>query len=140
FGRHKLVPWLSPGKTWEGAAGAVFGSVLMAELGMWVWRWNAAGHGGPALHVHPFGPGGPAVHGETTLAAAPLTIAQAAVFGVLMAVFGHIGDLVESAIKRNVGTKDSAHVVPAFGGLLDILDSPLFAAPVALWFLAIWGR
>jgi phosphatidate cytidylyltransferase len=67
-------------------------------------------------------------------------MAQAAIFGLLMAIFGHLGDLVESAIKRDIGQKDSARVVPAFGGLLDIIDSPLFTAPVAWWVLTNWVR
>jgi phosphatidate cytidylyltransferase len=117
LGRHKLVPWLSPGKTWEGAGGAILGSILMAELGLLLWRQLG----------HWLGP-------------LPLTAAQALSFGVLMAVFGHAGDLVESAVKRDVGAKDSAHVVPAFGGLLDILDSPLFAAPVAWCFLTFCSQ
>lgn len=112
IGKHKLVPWLSPGKTYEGAAGAIVGSIVAAQAGMVIWDLMASSLGPP-----------------------PLSSPQALVFGLLMAVLGHVGDLVESAVKRNVGAKDSAHVVPAFGGLLDILDSPLFAAPVGWWLL-----
>lgn len=116
IGRHKLAPWLSPGKTIEGAVGAVLGSVLIAMGGMAV--WCKLGCGG---------------------AAPPLNMTQAAVFAILMATTGHLGDLVESAIKRDMHIKDSGHLVPAFGGLLDLLDSPLFTAPIAWLALTFWG-
>ena len=60
---------------------------------------------------------------------------RAVLFGVLMAVVGQLGDLVESLFKRDAGAKDSARAIPAFGGVLDILDSVLLAAPVAWWIL-----
>lgn len=64
-----------------------------------------------------------------------LSIKQAALFGFLMAVIGQSGDLLESLIKRDAQAKDSAHAIPAFGGVLDILDSVLLTAPVAWWIL-----
>lgn len=116
-GKHKLAPWLSPGKTIEGAAGALAFAAGVAWLGVWAWqRW------------------------ESVLGAPPLRISQAIVFGLVMAVCGHLGDLVESLIKRDVGSKDSGRVVPSFGGLLDIVDSPVFTAPFAWWLLTIWSR
>ena len=79
----------------------------MAELGLWLWgKWSGV------------------------LGQPPLGGAQAIIFATLMAVFGHVGDLMESAIKRSVGAKDSGNVLPAFGGLLDLFDSPLFTAPI----------
>ncbi len=57
-------------------------------------------------------------------------------FGIVVGVASQIGDLVASAIKRSAGAKDSGNLLPAFGGLLDVVDSPLMAAPVALWLLA----
>lgn len=114
FGRHKLVPWLSPGKTVEGAVGALVYATLVAGVGTVLWS-----------RFPVWGP-------------PPVTLMQALIFGVVMAVAGHLGDLTESAFKRDVGIKDSGRVVPAFGGLLDILDSPLFAAPIAWWLLTIW--
>ncbi len=115
FGRRKLAPWLSPGKTVEGAAGAIAAAALVGLAGMAA--WNAPLLGSPA----------------------PLTLTQGLLFGVVMAVAGHVGDLVESAMKRDTGIKDSGAVVPAFGGLLDILDSPLFTAPLAWWLLTSWA-
>lgn len=117
FGRRKLAPWVSPGKTIEGAVGALVAATAAACGALWLWRQL-----GPSL--------GPS----------PLNMTQALIFGPVMAVCGHLGDLVESLIKRDVGSKDSGQVVPAFGGLLDILDSPVFTAPVAWWLLALWGR
>lgn len=113
IGRHKLIPWLSPGKTIEGAAGAVVFAALVGAGGMLLWRQFPS------------------------LGAPPLGLPQALAFGSVMAVAGHFGDLIESAFKRDVGVKDSGQLVPAFGGLLDILDSPLFTAPIAwFWFTA----
>ncbi|QDV20073.1 Phosphatidate cytidylyltransferase [Gimesia panareensis] len=111
WGKQKLVPRLSPGKTWMGGYGAIFG----AALGAWLWlqftpslfnaNWSA-----PAWY-------------------------WSILFGAIIGVVGLVGDLCESLIKRDVGKKDSAELLPGFGGLLDLLDSPLYAGPVAflLW-------
>ncbi len=98
LGRHKLVPWLSPGKTWEGLAGGLLAAVA-ASLA--------------------FG-----------LATGLLGWWQAMVFGLVLAPAGQCGDLAESLLKRDAGVKDSGSLLPGFGGLLDVLDSPLGAAPV----------
>ena len=115
IGRHKLIQWLSPKKTIEGAFGAVLLSTAVAVGGMALWP-----------------------HLPTSLYQ-PLSLPQAAVFGVLMGAFGHVGDLVASLIKRDVGSKDSGRVVPAFGGLLDLVDSPVLTAPIAWWMLTFGG-
>lgn len=115
IGRHKLIPWLSPKKTIEGAFGALALSTAVAVAGMLAWK-----------------------HLPTHLAQ-PLSTSQAVIFGLLMGVFGHMGDLVASLMKRDVGSKDSGHVVPAFGGLLDLVDSPVLTAPIAWWVLTFWG-
>ncbi|NLX12860.1 MAG: phosphatidate cytidylyltransferase [Phycisphaerales bacterium] len=119
FGKHKLIPWLSPGKTIEGGIGAIVfaGGVSTGLIALWSYL---------AADILPLG-------------TPPLQLSQAFVFGALMAVFGHFGDLVESAIKRDVGSKDSGRIIPAFGGLLDLLDSPLVAAPIAWGYLTILG-
>jgi phosphatidate cytidylyltransferase len=111
-GKHKLAPWLSPGKTVEGAVGAIVAGMVVGVGGVLAW---------PA-HFSP-----------------PFTPAQAAVFGIFMAISGHLGDLVESAFKRDMKLKDSGRLVPAFGGLLDLMDSPLFAAPIAWLALTLWS-
>jgi phosphatidate cytidylyltransferase len=59
----------------------------------------------------------------------------AAGFGLTVAVAGVLGDLAESLVKRDCRRKDASEVVPGFGGVLDVVDSILFAAPVAYWWL-----
>jgi phosphatidate cytidylyltransferase len=108
IGRHKMAPTLSPGKTWEGAAGAI----LFACLGAWL-----------AFHLLPRAMGHTlAQHDWSWL-----------VFGLAVGVAGMLGDLAESLLKRDAGRKDSSTWLPGFGGVLDLLDSILLAAPVA-WF------
>lgn len=105
FGKHKLAPRISPGKTWEGMIGAcIFAAIVgagfaskISELALW--------------------------HGI--------------VFGVVFAFIGQLGDLVESMLKRDSQLKDSASSIPGFGGVLDIIDSPLVAAPFAYAFFSI---
>ncbi len=111
LGRHKLIPWLSPGKTVEGLVGGVAASVIVAV--------------GVPFAVGSLAPASSDLHGLF-----PGT-RWAVVFGVLMALIGQAGDLLESLIKRDAQAKDSAGAIPAFGGVLDILDSPLLAAPIA---------
>ena len=109
-GRHKLIPWLSPGKSWEGLAGGL-----------------AAGAGAAVLAVWAFG------HWPNL--ATGLSLAQAAGFGAVVGLFGQFADLCESLLKRSAQVKDSGALVPEFGGVLDILDSVLLAAPVSYVFL-----
>lgn len=107
LGRHKMTPILSPKKTWEGFTGGLLAAVLTA-VGL--------------SFVGPVFAGG---------------IPEAAAFGVVVGVAGVFGDLAESLIKRDGQTKDAAASIPGFGGVLDVIDSVLFAAPVAyLWFVA----
>ena len=115
FGRRKLVPLLSPGKTWAGADGALVGSASSAVL--WL-------HFATPL----FSPTGEALW-------QPPWWLVSAVYGLILGVTGLVGDLCESLIKRDVGKKDSSTLLPGFGGLLDLMDSVLYASPVAyvLW-------
>jgi phosphatidate cytidylyltransferase len=118
-GRHKLIPWLSPGKSWEGLAGglAVGAAACMALVGLTGW----------------YG-------GEGAFASGPrLSIWQAGLFGAVVGLAGQFGDLCESLLKRSAGVKDSGAVVPEFGGVLDIIDSVLLSAPVAAVLLALMG-
>lgn len=107
FGRHKLAPSVSPGKTWEGLAGAAAFAVVVSLA--------------------------------FTLAWGIMPVWLAPVFGVLMAVVGQSSDLVESMLKRDAQQKDSSNRVPGFGGILDVIDSLLFAAPCAYLFFALVG-
>ncbi|HTN01357.1 MAG TPA: phosphatidate cytidylyltransferase, partial [Planctomycetaceae bacterium] len=120
FGRRKMVPLLSPGKTWMGGFGALVGSSLGAIL----WLQFATPLFNSTWH--------------------PPDWYWSAFYGLVLGVVGLIGDLCESLIKRDVGKKDSALLLPGFGGLLDLLDSVLYASPVAymLWKglpLATWN-
>lgn len=104
LGRHKMVPRVSPGKTWEGCVGGVLCGVLASGL----FHWLSNG----------------------TIGGIPAHASHALVLGVLLAVVGTLGDLVESLLKRATGAKDSSALVPGLGGLLDVLDSLLLSAPV----------
>ena len=119
-GRTKMAPILSPGKTVEGAIGALT-FACAASCGTFVWLMPLT------------------VPGDTTTAGE--TWGWIA-FGLLVGAAGMVGDLAESMLKRDAGEKDSSHWFPGFGGVLDILDSVLLAAPVAwfCWALGIVGR
>lgn len=109
-GRHKMTPVLSPGKTWEGTVG---GLVFAATAAWLVFRYLA-----------------PAIRSDM----APSDSVPAwgwLAYGLLVGAAGVIGDLAESLLKRDAGVKDSSCWMPGFGGVLDILDSILLAAPIA---------
>lgn len=112
FGRRKLAPSISPGKTWEGAAGAALGVVVFGVVVLW--------HRLPA-------------DGEAVRAAAMLAAALVGVTAMSV-----IGDLFESLLKRQAGVKDSGALLPGHGGILDRIDSLTSTLPLAglaaLWF------
>jgi phosphatidate cytidylyltransferase len=116
FGKRKLAPLISPGKTWEGAVGGILLATLLTAVAMATLNQGARG-----LRLSYF----PVVWG----------------FTLTVAVAGLIGDLAESLLKRDAGVKDSSDWMPGFGGVLDLLDSILFAAPVAYmwWVIGIVG-
>jgi phosphatidate cytidylyltransferase len=66
-----------------------------------------------------------------------LPIKAAAIAGLLLGLVGHLGDLVASLLKRDAGLKDSGRTIPGFGGLIDVFDSPILAAPMAYWLLRL---
>ena len=109
-GRHKMIPWLSPAKSWEGLAGGVAFAAAVGALLAW---WSGSLED-PRDKVPPL-----------------LGAAAGAAFGVV----GPFGDLAESLLKRSGGAKDSGRILPGMGGLFDVLDSPLLAGPVAWWLL-----
>jgi phosphatidate cytidylyltransferase len=106
FGRHKMCPSISPGKTWEGFACSFIGAIGGSYLFAWL---------------------------PTTWGAQPPFAGwwQPAVWGVILGPLGVLGDLAESCLKRAAGRKDSGTVMPGFGGMLDVLDALIIAAPAA---------
>lgn len=107
IGRHKMTPRLSPGKTWEGAAGALAFAVI--------------GSGCTFLLLAPrLGPAVPNPDAWRWI-----------IYAFVIAIAGMFGDLAESLLKREAGVKNSSTWMPGLGGVLDVLDSILFAAPVA---------
>lgn len=139
MGRHKLIPGVSPAKTVEGAIGGLLGSTLVALL------FASAG----AINVR-FGSGEGAfatmlndVIRSFSIRNEPSDMSfviRALFFGLALSAAGQIGDLVESCFKRDIGVKDTGKVIPHYGGILDLIDSPVFAMPVS-WFLltAVWN-
>ena len=114
FGRHRMAPKLSPGKTWEGTIGGFIGSIAgaMFFLGP-VAEWLGCTY-------------------ETSYAA---WLTGALIYAIVVGVAGVLGDLAVSLLKRDAGVKNSSSWMPGFGGFLDLLDSVLLSAPVsyALW-------
>jgi len=107
IGRHKMIPRISPGKTWEGFAGAIVVSTGASVLFVY---WA-----GPRL--------------------AGMTWTHAIVLGVILSTAAVVGDLIESIFKREAGVKDSGNFFPGIGGILDLLDSLLFNAPLMYLYL-----
>ena len=127
FGKRKLIPWLSPGKSWEGLIGGLLIAAGTSVLFWWAWT---RGSGGEWYWVLPTGEGRDS---------AVLVWPMVAIFGVIVGLVGQFADLCESMLKRSAGVKDSGSLVPEFGGVLDILDSPLLAAPAAWLMLQVMG-
>jgi len=114
WGRHKLAPALSPGKTWEGyVAGIVTGGLLTGLLAS---LWHAK-------------------------AGAPITLtgAHGLILGTLIAIFAPLGDLAVSMIKRQAGAKDSSAIIPGHGGALDRVDSILWAAVIGYYYVQMFA-
>lgn len=111
LGRHKLAPNISPGKTIEGLAGGLAAVALMTVLyGRFVWSWSWP------------------------------DVAILVVISLIAAIFGVVGDLIESRIKRLAGVKDSGSLLPGHGGFLDRTDAFFAAAPVLTVSLIQYGK
>jgi len=106
IGRHKLIAWLSPGKSWEGLFGGLAAAAGVSILVVWLFGMR-------------------------------MSLAWAAIFGCVVGAIGQFADLCESLLKRSASIKDSGALVPEFGGVLDVLDSPLLAAPAAYVLLSL---
>jgi phosphatidate cytidylyltransferase len=109
FGRHKLVPAISPGKTLEGALGGMLSALVIAML-------------------------------TSKFLVPQLSLSQSLIFGLVVSLAAQLSDLGESILKRYTGAKDSGTLIPGHGGVLDRIDSLLFAAPVAFYTLELLTR
>ena len=107
IGKHKMIPRVSPGKTWEGFGGAIVVST-----------------GASLLFAHLAGPHLPG-----------MTWYHAVILGIILSTSAVVGDLIESIFKREAGVKDSGSFFPGIGGILDLLDSLLFNAPIMYLYL-----
>ena len=116
WGRRKLAPSISPGKTWEGSVASVVGSVAIGLALVLLAAALSRRNGGVSI-----------------LLSFPGSIMGWVVLAVLLNVAAQVGDLVESALKRGAGVKDSGALLPGHGGMLDRIDALLVAAPV-LWY------
>jgi phosphatidate cytidylyltransferase len=106
WGRHKLYPKVSPGKTVEGLGGSVVGATLVVFLAR-------------AVFV------------------VPVPLSHTLALGLIAGLVGVVGDLAESLLKRSVGAKDSSHLIPGHGGVLDRFDAVLFVSP-AMYYYLVW--
>ena len=111
FGRHKMIPHISPAKSWEGFVGAFLGSFTAAAVLM-------------ALMPEKL---------------APLTWTHALLIAPVLCAVAVVGDLAESVLKRCTAIKDSGHTLPGIGGILDLTDSLIFTAPVFYFYLMAVG-
>jgi phosphatidate cytidylyltransferase len=110
LGRHKLAPAISPGKSWEGFVGGVAAAVLVSFLVLY-------------RDADEF-----------------LSIPESLVLGAVVALASVLGDLFESAVKRDLRVKDSGHLLAGHGGMLDRLDSLLWAGPAAYVLIVAFGQ
>jgi phosphatidate cytidylyltransferase len=107
IGRHKMIPRVSPGKTWEGFGGAIFASVAASLVFFYYLGDRMKG----------------------------MKWGHAIILGIVLSVGAVVGDLIESIFKREAGVKDSGKFFPGIGGMLDLLDSLLFNAPIMYLYL-----
>ena len=109
FGKNKLAPRISPGKSWEGFFGGIAATVVLAVLSF------------------------------SILGLAPASLPALLLLTVVTTLFSVAGDLFESLLKRHAGAKDSSHLIPGHGGMLDRVDSLLAALPVFMLGKALLG-
>jgi phosphatidate cytidylyltransferase len=110
FGKHKMAPYISPNKTWEGAAGGVLGAIVVSLIVVKLFTLTSSGE--------------------------PANYGIAIILGVVISAAGQTGDMVKSLFKRNMAVKDSSNAIPGHGGFLDRMDSMAFAGVSAyyLWY------
>jgi phosphatidate cytidylyltransferase len=111
WGKRRMAPTISPSKTWEGAIGGFLGAMALALILKAI------------LSLPPF--------------FLPANYWQAALLGATVSIFAQLGDLVESLLKRNTGTKDSGKLLPGHGGILDRIDGFLFSGVLIYYFVIL---
>eukprot|EP01031_Cornospumella_fuschlensis_P005864 gene5864-7285_t len=107
FGKHKMIPHISPAKSWEGFVGAFVGGIAGAAILLFF------------------------IHDKLT----PITWMHGMIIAPLLCIAGISGDLAESVLKRCTSIKDSGHTLPGIGGILDLTDSVLFTSPIFYFYL-----
>ncbi len=107
LGKRKLLPEVSPGKTWAGAVGGLAGCLAVALIFSIASGWNRLG-----VYL---------------------------ILALVVGIFGPLGDLTESVIKRTAGVKDSGKLIPGHGGILDRFDALFMVLPLAYGLLKLWG-
>ncbi|MCW1926007.1 phosphatidate cytidylyltransferase [Luteolibacter arcticus] len=115
IGKHKMIPHVSPGKTWQGFGGAIF-FALLAGCGLYALFKEDMPNFATGLHVL----------GSWT---------HVIVLSIVLCLLAVVGDLAESVVKRSLNVKDSGQMLPGIGGALDLIDSLCFTAPVLYFYL-----
>jgi phosphatidate cytidylyltransferase len=116
WGRHKMAPTISPGKSWEGYAAQVLVGTVAG--GVLVWCWSTL------LGAGPF---------------ATLDFWGGVLLGVVISLLCPAGDFLVSMMKREAGVKDTSHLIPGHGGVFDRIDSLLWAGILGHWLASLFG-
>ena len=109
FGKHKMIPSVSPGKSWEGTVAGLVASALVGVF----------------------------LPGPLGLSAAAWDVSARAAFGFLLGIASILAGVTWSGWKRRLGAKDSSALVPGLGGVMDMIDSLLLAGPAAVLFYVL---
>lgn len=118
IGKHRILPTVSPNKTWEGFLGGMGATISLAFLLQWL------------LQLRPL---------RTLEIDQPYSLTAMLGLGAVIALSGFVGDLNMSCVKRDVGVKDGSQLLPGQGGMIDRLDSLSFTAPAFLWWMTLVG-
>jgi phosphatidate cytidylyltransferase len=112
FGKHKMAPAISPKKSWEGCIGGAVGAIAVSLLFLLNTPLQLSAH---------------------------VNWLQLVIIGLLVSIFGQVGDLVESLFKRNTGAKDSGNIFPGHGGMMDRIDSLVFAV-ILVYYIVVFFK
>ena len=139
LGRHKLLPAVSPSKSVEGAIGGLVASagasvfLVLECIHLFSPSLDNGGSMGEQLGLQ-------ATALSLRSSSTAMTVIISVIFGFLLSLVGQLGDLIESSFKRDACVKDSGKIIPRFGGILDLVDSPVLAMPTGWFYLTtVWG-